>query len=74
MTFGTTLREQLTMDASANMFYIPINYENKKNMKVAASSINSKIHKLFSKQWILGVRVTLLQRKIPWTSQELSFE
>ena len=64
MTLGTTLREHLTMAASANMFYIAIDYKNKSNMKVAASNINIKIHKLFSKQRILGVRVTIVQRKI----------
>ena len=52
------------MAASANMFYIAIDYKNKTNMKVAASNINTKIHQLFYKQWILGVRVTIVQRKI----------
>ena len=63
MTFGTTLREH-TMAASANMFYIAIGYKNRANMKVAASNINIKIHQLFSEQRILGVRVTIAQRKI----------
>ena len=40
MTFRTTLGEYLTMAASANMFYIAIDYNNKANMKVAASNIN----------------------------------
>ena len=35
-TFG----EHLTMAVSANMFYIAIDFKNKKNMKVAASNIN----------------------------------
>ena len=64
MTFGTTLKEHLTIAASANMFYIPIDYKKKANMKVAASNINIKIHQLFSKQRILDVCETILQRKI----------
>ena len=64
MTFETTLREQHPMAASANMFYIAICYKNKANMKVAVSNINIKIHQLFSDQRILGVRVTIAQRKI----------
>ena len=46
------------MAASAN---IAIDYKNKANIKVAASNINIKIHQLFSKQWIPGVRVTIVQ-------------
>ena len=53
-----TLAEYLTMAASANMFYFAIDYENEPNMKVAASSVNIKIHQFF-KQRILGVRVTI---------------
>ena len=34
-------------------------------MGVAASNININVHQLFSKQQILGVRVTIAQRKIP---------
>ena len=45
-----------------SMFYIAIDYENEPNMKVAASNANIKIH-LFSKQPILGVRMTIAQRK-----------
>ena len=63
MTFGMTLAEHLTMAASANMFYFAIDYENEPNMKVAASNVNIKIHQLFFKQRILGVRVTIAQRK-----------
>ena len=63
MTFGMTLAEQLTMAASASMFYIAIDYENEPNMKEAASNVNIEIHQLFSKQQILGVRVTIAQRK-----------
>ena len=48
MAFGTTLREHHTMTASVNIFYIAIGYKNKSNMKVAASTINIKIHQLFS--------------------------
>ena len=62
-TFGMTLAEHLTMAASANRFYIAINYENELNMKVAASNVNIKIHQLFSKQRILGVGETIAQRK-----------
>ena len=58
------LGENLTMAASVNMFYIAINYDNKINVKVAASNINIKIHQLFSKQRILRVRVTIVQRGI----------
>ena len=63
MTFGMTLAEHLTMAASANMFYFAIDYENEPNMKVAASNVNIKMHQLLSKQWILGVRVTIVHRK-----------
>ena len=63
MTFGMTLAEHLTMAASASMFYIAIDYENELNMKVAASNVNIKIHQLFFKQRIFGVRVTIAQRK-----------
>ena len=63
MSFGLTLAEHLTMAASASMFYIAIDYKNEPNMKVAANNINIKIHQLFSKQRILGVRVTIAQRK-----------
>ena len=50
--------------ASANILYVAIDCKNKTYMKVAASNINIKIHQLFSKQWILGVHVTIIQRKI----------
>ena len=62
MNFGTTLREHM-MAASA-MFYIAIGYKNKANMKVAASNINIKIHQMFSEQRILGVFMTIVERKI----------
>ena len=52
------------MAASVGMFYIAIDYENESNMKVAASKVNIEIHQLFSTQRILGVRVTIAQRKI----------
>ena len=58
-----TLGEHLTMAASASMFCIAIDYKNKSNVKVAASNINIKIHQLFSKQRILGVRLNIAQRK-----------
>ena len=64
MIFGTTLREYHTVAAFVNMFYIAIGYKNKADMKEAASNINSKIHQLFSEQRILGVCVTVVQRKI----------
>ena len=64
MTFGMPLGEHLTMGTSASMFYITIDHKNKTNMKVAASNINIRIHQLFSKQQILGVRVIIVQRKI----------
>ena len=46
-----------------SMFYIAIDYENEPNMKVAASNVNIKIHQLFFKKRILGVRVTIAQWK-----------
>ena len=57
------------MAASANIFYIKIDYKNKINMKLVASNINIKImdvkiYELFSKQQILGVHVNIAQRKI----------
>ena len=57
------------MAAFANMFYIAIDYKSKTYMKVAASNfeikiLNIKIHELFPKQRMLGVRVTIVQRKI----------
>ena len=58
-----TLVEHLTIAASANMFYFSIDYENELNTKVAASNVNNKIHQLFFKQRICGVRVTIAQRK-----------
>ena len=60
----TMLGEHLTMAASASMFYIAIDYENKTNVKEAATNINIKIHQLFSKQRVLGVHLTIAQRKI----------
>ena len=51
------------MAASANMFHFAIDYENEPNMKVAASNVNIKIHQLLFKQRVLGVRVTIAQRK-----------
>ena len=58
-----TLAECLTMAPSASKFYITINYENELNMKVTASNVNIKIHQLFSKQRILGVREIIAQWK-----------
>ena len=58
-----TLAEHLTMAASANMFYLAIDYENELNMKVATSNVNIKINQLFFKQQIFGVCVTITQRK-----------
>ena len=64
MTFGMTLTEHLTIAASARMFYIAIDHKNKTNIEVAASNINIKIDQLFSKQQIVGVCMTIVQRKI----------
>ena len=64
MTFGMTLAEHLTKAASANMFYFAVDDEDEPNMKVAASNVNIKIHLLFFKKRILGVCVTIAQRKI----------
>ena len=63
MTFGMTLAEHLTMAASASMYYIAIDHENEPNMKLAVRNESMKIHQLFPKERILGVRVTLAQRK-----------
>ena len=52
------------MTASANISSAPIDYKNKKYTKVAANNIYIETHDLFSKQWILDVRVTTVQRKI----------
>ena len=54
-----TLAEHFTKAASANMFYFAIDYEHEPNMEVAASNVNIKIHQLFFKKRILGVRVTI---------------
>ena len=72
MTFGKTLRKHLTMAlskhftvaASAIVFYIAIDYRNKTNMRVAASNVNIKIYQLFSIRRVIGVCVTIAQRKI----------
>ena len=58
-----TLAEHLTKAASANMFYFANDYENEPNMKVAASNVKIKIYQLFFKKRILGVCVTIAQRK-----------
>ena len=63
-TFGMTLREHLKMATSAIIFYIAIDDKNKTNMKVAVINISIKIHQLFSKQRIIGVRVIIVQWKI----------
>ena len=63
MTFGMALAEHLTMAASAGMFYVAIDYENEPNTKVAIRNVNIKMDQLFSKERILGVRVTIAQRK-----------
>ena len=44
------------MTASANVFYITIDFKAQTNIRVAATNINIKIHHLFSKQRILDVR------------------
>ena len=64
MTFGTTLEEQLMMAASIKMFYIAIDHKNKTYIEAIVSHINIEIHQLFSKQRIVGVRVTIVQWKI----------
>ena len=50
------------MTASASMFYIANDDKSESNMKVAANSINIRIHQLFPKQRILGVRMTTQQK------------
>ena len=49
MTSGATLGKYLMTTASASMFYVAIDCENKIYMHVAADNINIKIHQLFSK-------------------------
>ena len=61
---GIGLTEQHKLAAFAYMLYIAIGYKNKENMKVAVSNINIKIHQLFYKQCILGVRVNIVQLEI----------
>ena len=67
--YDSALAEHLTMAAFTCMFYIPIDYKNEPNVKVATRNINIKIHQLFSKQWILDVRVTIAH---PKTSVDLT--
>ena len=64
MIFGATLGKHLMIAASANMYYVATDYKNKTYMEVVATNINIKIHHLFTKQQIFGVRVTIVQRKI----------
>ena len=59
MNFRMTLAEHLTTASSASMSYITIDYENEPNMEVAASNVNIKIHQLFSKKRVPGVRVII---------------
>ena len=66
MTYGMTFAEHLTRATSTNMFCFAIDYENEPNKKVAASNVKIKIHQLFFKKPILGVRVTIAQRKALW--------
>ena len=56
------------MVASANMFYIAIDYKNEANMKVVAGNI------LFSKQLIVVVCMTVVQQKISKDLTQLTFE
>ena len=63
MSFGMILAEHLKKAVSANMFYFTNDYENEPNMKVEASNVNINIHQLFFKKRILGVRVTIVERK-----------
>ena len=67
MTFGATLGKHLIPPASANIFYVAVDYKNKTYMEVAATNINIKIHQLFSKQRSFGFRVAIAQRKISGT-------
>ena len=57
-----------------SMFYIAIDYENKTNMEVAATSVNIKMHQLFSTQQIIGVCVTITQQQISRAWHELALE
>ena len=59
MTFAANFGEHIMMAASAYIFYIAVDYKKKTDMKVATSNINIKIRQLFSKQQILGVRLTI---------------
>ena len=42
MTFGITLKKHIMMVTSASIFYIATDYQNKRNMRAAASNINIK--------------------------------
>ena len=55
MTFIATLGGHFMMAASANIYYIAIDFNNKTYVEVAASNINIKIHQLYFRQRILGV-------------------
>ena len=46
-----------------SFFHFAIAYKNEVNMKVAACNVNIKIHQLLFKHWVLGVHVTIVQRK-----------
>ena len=61
--FWNDFRRTPPMAASTSMFYFAIDYKNEPNMKVAASNVNIKVHQLFSRQRILGVRVIIVHRK-----------
>ena len=56
------------MATSAKTFHmamtIRIKLSSKLYIETASSNIKIKIPQLFSKQWIFGVHVTILQRKI----------
>ena len=63
-TFETTLGEQLSVAASANKFHMGIDYNSKTKYESSNQYNKHKIHRLFSKQQILGIRVIIVQRKI----------
>ena len=74
MAFGMTLAEHLTMPVSASMFYIAIDYKNERNMKVAASKINIKIHQLFLNSGLLVSAWPLHSGKPQGTWYKLALE
>ena len=63
MTFEMTLGEHPRWLLLLVCFILQLTIRMNQIWKCAASNRNIKIHKLFSRQRILGVRVTIVKRK-----------